>query len=274
MEKNLVVAAFAAALLTSSARAEGLRVCGAANGAPASYEDAAAELGRNVSPVVAAGVHQFYSFPDVQSLVDGSENVCVSAMPVAKNIYQYDELLVVVSGRDKAGSWTLPAMFQAASVQAYENLGVKPWLGFSRGDLLTQLRTALSSVEFKETTLQPGESFSPLAFTGELFAPSSTASTVSKADRGYVFVPDVQAGWSTYLVSQLRTLATGNVFTSQSLVDAGVVQVDEASGRVRFGALPGFFDAYSTMERLQGEAAPSSLRDARARAQRIRDLGR
>jgi len=273
MHKNLIVAAFAAALLASSARAEGLRVCGA-DGAPASYEEAAVELGRGVSPVTATGVHQFYSFPDVQSLVDGSESVCVSAMPVAKNIYQYDEFLVVMTGRDAAGAWTVPAMFQAASVQAYENLGVKPWLGFSRGDLLTQLRTALSGVEFKEAGPQPGAAFSPLSFTERLFAPSSAASIVSSTDRGYVFVPDVQAGWSTYLVSQLRTLSTGNVFTSQSLVEAGVVQVDAASGRVRYGALPGFFDAYTTMERLQGEAAPTSLRDARARAQRLRDLGR
>lgn len=274
MDKNLIVAAFAAALLTSSARAEALRVCGASSGAPASYEEAAGELARGVSPVTATGVHQFYSFPDVQSLVDGSESVCVSAMPVAKNIYQYDEFLVVMTGRDAAGAWAVPAMFQAASVQAYENLGVKPWLGFSRGDLLTQLRTALSGVEFKEAELQPGSAFSPLEFAQRLFAPSSEASVVSKADRGYVFVPDVQAGWSTYLVSQLRTLSTGNVFTSQSLVEAAVVQVDAASGRARYGVLPGFFDAYTTMERLQGEAAPASLRDARARAQRLRDLGR
>ncbi len=262
----------AAVCLSAPSWAQQARVCGARSGAGlSSFEDSAKELGAGVSGVTAAAVRQVYSFPDVQKLADASGSVCVTAMPVAKNIYQYDEFLVVIAGRDKGGEWTLPLMFQAASVQAYENLGAKPWLGFPRGDLTSTVRGALADAELKERALEPGEAFSPIGFLPALFPPSP-GSAASASDRGYVFVPDVEAGWSTYLVSQLRALTTGNVFTSQSLLDAGVVQVQEASGRVRAGVLRGFFGVYTGMERLQAQSAPPDLRDGDARAQRLHEL--
>lgn len=250
------------------------RICGLTSGAQLiTYQDSVSEIHDHVSTVLSAGLTDLYSLPDVQRWIEAAKpsRLCVTTVALGKNIYQYYKILSVLELWDGSGKeWVTPMIFQTASVQAHENIGPKPWVGFSRTSFAAAVRHALQDVQFQDAGAILGPDFSPLQFFSSAVGASASADAQS---RGYVLVPGVDPAWTTYLVTQLRTMNTGNIFTSEVLTDLGAVQVQERTGKVRWAKVPGFFDLYTQLEQLQTSAMPS-LDSPELRLRRLRELSR
>lgn len=239
-----------AALAAAPARAAAARVCGLASGESlSSYSDSVSEAAANLP--MAAALDQMGSFPDVKALVAAFPGkVCVTAIPLSKNIYQYYKYLVVLSFGESGKTAVAPMIFQAASVQAYENAGPKPWLGFGRGSFARAVAGLAANVQFTEA----GKLFASPADLLPAMYPSS-ANPVDPTSRSYVLIPGADPEWTTYVVSQLRFVDTGNPFTSTYIEDAGIVQVQERAGRTRWAPIS-LFSAASAMEDEQWNSRP------------------
>lgn len=245
------------------------KICGMASGSTlVTFQDSVSEIHDHVSTVLATGLIDLYSLPNVQAWIEDAKptRLCVSTLALGKNIYQYDEILAVLDLWDSHGKeWVTPMVFQTASVQAHENIGPKPWVGLGRKDFVTAVQHALEGVQYQDAGSILGPDFSPLRFfaiDGQS-VPKPGVSSVgasTSADpqsQGYVLVPGVDPAWTTYLVTRLRTLDTGNPFTSQVLTDLGVVQVQESTGKARWARVMDFFDLYTRLEQFQSSARPS-----------------
>lgn len=233
-------------------RAQAGKVCGLASGASLrTYQDSTENSG--ASALVAAGMNQVLTFPDVKALLAAFPGkVCVNAVPLSKNIYQYYRLLVVLTFGEDGKDAVAPMIFQAASVQAYENVGQKPWLGFGRDRFNRSMNELLAEASFQDgawTFSSPVELL-PVMFPG-------SEDKLDPSSRSYLLIPDADPEWTTYLVSQLRFYNTGNPFTSQYVQDAGIVQVKEREGRMRWAAVGGFFNRASAFEDAQWEEKPA-----------------
>lgn len=255
----------AAVLAAAPARADGAKVCGLASGASLrTYGDSVAAVGANAP--VAAALDQVLTFPDVRALLAAFPGkVCVGAAPLSKNIYQYYRLLVVFSFGEDGRAAVAPMIFQAASVQAYENLGQKPWLGFGRDRFARGMNELIAGAAFQEgkwTFSSPVELL-PVLFPG-------SESKLDATSRAYVLIPDADPEWTTYLVTQLRFYDTGNPFTSQYVQDAGIVQVKEKEGRARWAAVGGVFNRASEFEDAQWEEKPADASRAERAAKLVR----
>ncbi len=249
---GLIVAVIMTVAPVAPLRAEGSRVCGLASGATLrTYQDSAESAG--ASGLVSAALNQVLTFPDVKALLSAFPGkVCVNAVPLSKNIYQYYRLLVVFSFGEDGKDAVTPMIFQAASVQAYENLGQKPWLGFGRDRFNRSLNELIAEASFQEgrwTFSSPVEVL-PLLFP-------ASEDKLDPSSRSYLLIPDADPEWTTYLVSQLRFYNTGNPFTSQYVQDAGIVQVKEHEGRMRWAAIGGFFNRASAFEEAQWAEKPA-----------------
>lgn len=261
MKPFLALAALA--LLASPSRCA--QVCGLASGASLStYEDSVREAGANLP--LAAALVQMGSFPDVKALVAAFPGkVCVTAIPLSKNIYQYYKYLVVLSFGEGGRTAAAPMIFQAASVQAYENAGPKPWLGLSRGSFAREIAGLAANAPFTEETKLFA---SPADLLSKMYP--SSAYPVDPTSRSYVLVPGADPEWTTYVVSQLRFVDTGNPFTSTYIEDAGLVQVQEGAGRTRWAPIS-LFAAATALEDEQWSSRPQGGAD---RAARLVELSR
>lgn len=262
---RLPLLALALASLTAAPEAaRAAKICGLPSGDTlVTFNDSVATTEHESSKPLANALHVISSFPDIQALLrsSGATRVCVTGMAVSKNIYQYHEFLVVIEieGETKR---VLPMIFQAASIQAYENYVSKPWLGFARADLRRIVKDTVGHLSFTDN----GAIESPLDLP--LLPATQNADASSKS---YVHIPDLEEGFETYLVSQLRSLDTGNPFTTQNLLDVAVVQVEKSSGLARSAPIPSFFAAYNEMLELQAKAQP---RKPSERAGRLEELSR
>lgn len=252
----------ASSCFANTANTVNTRICGLKSGAGLiTYQDSVLEVHDQVSPILSTGLTDLYSLPEVQGWIRVSKpsRLCLTAVALSKNIYQYDEILAVLDLWDAFGKeWVTPMIFQTASVQAHENIGPKPWVGLSRKDFAAAVAHALGNVQYQDAGALQGPEFSPLQYFSTMLGTPVAAASPDPESRGYVLVPGVDSVWTTYLVTQLRTLNTGNPFTSEVLTDLGVVQVQEASHQVRWAAVPGFFDLYTRLEDLQSGARPST----------------
>ena len=255
MKPALVLAALAALSIPSHAA----QVCGLASGANLSaYEDSVRESTANLP--LAAALVQMGSFPDVKAVVAAFPGkVCVTAIPLSKNIYQYYKYLVVLSFGDGGKTAAAPMIFQAASVQAYENAGPKPWLGFSRGSFARAIAGLAANAPFTEAQRLFA---SPADLLAKMYP--SSANPVDPTSRSFVLVPGADPEWTTYVVSQLRFVDTGNPFTSTYIEDAGIVQIQESAGRTRWAPVS-LFAAATALEDEQWNSRPASGADRTAR---------
>jgi len=262
--KNLALI-LTAALAAAPASAAAPKVCGLASGESlSSYQDSVAEAGANLP--LAAALVQMGSFPDVRAVVEAFPGkVCVSAIPLSKNIYQYYKYLVVLSFGESGKTAAAPMIFQAASVQAYENSGPKPWLGFSRGSFARAVAGLAAGAQFTEA---PKLFESPADLLAKMYP--SSANPVDPTSRSYVLVPGADPEWTTYVVSQLRFVDTGNPFTSTYIEDAGIVQIQASAGRTRWAPVS-LFAAASAMEDEQWSSRPQNSAD---RVTRLVELSR
>ncbi len=259
----LMLAVALAASAVVPVRAEGIKVCGLSSGASLrTYQDSVEHSG--VSGLVAAAMTQVLTFPDVKAVLSAFPGkVCVNAIPLTKNIYQYYRLLVVFSFGEDGKDAVTPMIFQAASVQAYENVGQKPWLGFGRDQFSRSMNELLAEATFQEGAWTYS---SPVEVLPQIFPGSEDK--LDPSSRSYILISDADPEWTTYLVSQLRFYNTGNPFTSQYVQDAGIVQVKEREGRMRWAPIGGFFNRASAFEDAQWESKPASA----ARADRAAKL--
>jgi hypothetical protein len=246
------------------------QVCGLTSGSSLiQYQDSADEFVRHVSPLAGAAIAELKSFPDIQALLREAQpaQVCATAIAVGKNIYQYDSFLVVLSMRDRSQhGWMLPMLFQTSSVQAHENTGPRPWLGFDRTQFVKLLKKSIAGLAWSSDQAAVGADWTPLSVN--VFPAGKQA--IDSGSVTYAYVPDFDSKWKTYLVSRLRRLDTGNPFTSQVLLDLGIVQVRE-TGVIRHAVLPKAFDLVSQMADLQSSVHGTSLSPAK-RAQLVKDL--
>lgn len=258
-----ILALAALALLASPSRSA--QVCGLAGGSKlVSYEDSVREASANLP--LAAALVQMGSFPDVKALVAAFPGkVCVTAIPLSKNIYQYYKYLVVLSFGDGGKTAAAPMIFQAASVQAYENAGPKPWLGFSRGSFARSIAGLAGDAQFTE---EKRLFASPADLLARMYPAS--ANPVDPTSRSFVLVPGADPEWTTYVVSQLRFVDTGNPFTSTYIEDAGIVQVQEGAGRTRWAPVS-LFAAATALEDEQWNSRPQG---GAGRAARLVELSR
>lgn len=276
MKKSRLLSGLITALLALPAAASGPQICGLSSGAPlASFADSVDEMRTHTSPVVSAGLEDLYSFPDLQNLLASfpRSRFCVSSLVVAKNIYQYDMFLITVVITEPSGRVQFaPLVFQTASVQAHHNIGPKPWFGLASGDAQGLVRQALAGAEFRELPKRPLLSgFTPTETLPLLFAPKQGLD-LDPNSTSYVYLPGIDPEWTTFLVSRLNFLDTGNPYASSYIPEAGVVQVQEASGRVRIAPLKDFYGLFSQLIDRQDQAAPADLTNPQARLQRLRQL--
>jgi hypothetical protein len=238
------------------------KICGLKSGATLrTYQDSIDEIVANVSPTIATALTELEIMPDVQGLIESAkpDQVCISAVAVSKNIYQYDEVLAVLDLHLPSGKeWVTPMLFQTASIQAFENTGPKPWVGFDRVKFTSMMSDALADADFSDS--EADTAFSPLSLFPRLFP--KIPQPIDNGSQSYVYVPGVTPGWTTYLVTELRVYDTGNIFTSSYFTDMGVVQIQEESGKLRSTVLPQFFDLYTQMGNLQDQATPDNLTDS------------
>lgn len=261
--------------LAMPAMAQRPQICGLNSGSElASFADSVAEVHAHESQVVAAGLEDLYSFPDLQNLLAAypGSRFCVSSLVAAKNIYQYDSFLITVVVTEPSGHRRfLPLVFQTASVQAHHNIGPKPWFGFKRVEMQAHLRESLKGASFQELPRRSLEGFSPTEALDLLFT-TKPDRTVESNSTSYVYIPDIDPDWTTFLVSHLTLLHAANPYTSTAIPEVGIVQVQEANGRVRIAPLNDFFTLYREFTDLQEQAAPAVLNDGRARLSRLESL--
>jgi len=254
-----------ALFIAPAAQAAQPQICGLPSGnGLVTLQDSINETAHSSVPLAAA-LDDLISFPDIQHFIAAIKPVkaCVTAIAIGKNIYQYDKLLAVLTltSKDQA-QHVLPLIFQAASIQAHDGLGPKPWFGFSHISLENEIRAALASATFNNQSTIDVDGFSPLALLTNLLRAPTIEQPLDSGSQGYLLVPNVDANWTTYLVSQLRTLQTGNPFTSQVLLDAGVVQIQPKTGFIRTAYLPSIFNIVTTLEVLQDQSSPMQPTDS------------
>ncbi len=237
------------------------KVCGLKSGGNlAKLEESIVHYQSVVSEGVSTALAGLEHFPELQGFLrkTNARKVCASGIIVGRNSYQYNQALIVLEVESGSGeSFITPLIIQTASVQAYENTGRRPWVGFERSELQRELQGEIASVtlndKWNEENRVIDADFSPLVYSERVLGSRTEPQT-----RSYVHVPGVQDGWETYIITGLRSVGGTGVFNSQYALDAGVVQVDESRGRVRFAPLGGFFSTVQNLIRYQESRNPGT----------------
>lgn len=276
------IAALAALLLAApwvASAAESPRICGWESGQSLSTfndaKDAFQQAGG--SPWLTTGLTELGSMPDIRAFVasERPERVCVTGVATSGNVVSKD-ILVVLSMERAGKSTILPLAFKVGTVQQYETFGAKPWVGFPRADFAALVRAAWPDDRaFQERALNRDEEFSPLdafsALPGPVVNPmEGRPAPAVPNSKGFLLVPDFDAHWTTYIVSQLRDQRAA--YSGEF----GVVQVRrETNGaiRVRWAPARALSEAVGRMAALQEQSAPHPPSvPAGASAEQIREL--
>lgn len=112
----------------------------------------------STNPTLDAALKNLYSFEYVLHAItqksDEMEQVqyCVSGLPLSQNNYLYKKFFIQIEVSDVLNpteSHTFSFLYQDASIQAYHNVGSKPWVGVSTGSVQEMFSKWLERKEFQ-----------------------------------------------------------------------------------------------------------------------------
>lgn len=182
-------------------------------------------------PLLNTALHNLYSFEYVRTALaqiradHPDVEFCTSGMILSRNIYQYPKVLIRVEAREKATGTSvkeLRLLFQDASTQALDNIGVKPWVG------LPKTRVDILMHDFV-ASLAPAPVSSEGSFDPAAIAQNSATYKMYAVDLATFSVMPVAP--ESYLVSWL-TLPGGNPFANYPMLKGVLVRRDVLTGKV------------------------------------------